>query len=299
MSKKTEKVRRFLSKDASIRVSSVVAPELLLEVQKISGLSPLAAIAVGRASLACVLMASHHKEDRVSLHFDGSGPLGRLFVEASFDGNMRAYVTNPYVDLPPVNGKLDVSGAVGHGLLNVTHTSGLNKSPYRGTVIIKTGEIGSDVAFYLQQSHQIPSIVSLGVHLDKDGLIDAAGGVLIELMPGHDEALIEKLEKNLEGAKAISDMLLEGLDEKELVSAYMGDIAFEEIEHPYNLNYSCTCSEERLKNSLILLGEEELGHLLKTKEATEIRCDFCGKKYYLANQEIEVLQEQSRKKSMH
>ncbi|MCB0348559.1 MAG: Hsp33 family molecular chaperone HslO [Bdellovibrionales bacterium] len=296
---KAEKVHRFLSKDGLIRVSAVIAPELILEVQKINAMSPLAVIAAGRATIACILLASHQKDDRVSLLFDGNGPIGKIFVESSYDGKTRAYVTNPAVHLEFKEDKFDVSGAVGIGLLHVTQISKLQKTPYRGTVIIKTGEIGSDIAFYLEQSHQIPSIVALGISVDKNGMVNSAGGVLVELMPGHTDATIVKLEKNVANAKGVSEMIADGYDAKKLVKEYLGDIEVDEISHDYPLTYSCSCSEDRVKNSLMLLGEKEVEDLSNNEDPTEIRCDFCGKKYYFSSIELKELIKDIQKKAMH
>ncbi len=296
---KAEKVHRFLSKDGLIRVSSVIAPDLILEMQKINAMSPLAVIAAGRATVGCILLASHQKDDRVSLMFDGNGPIGKMFVESSYDGKTRAYVSNPAVHLDFKDDKFDVSGAVGIGLLHVTQISKMQKTPYRGTVIIKTGEVGSDIAFYLEQSHQIPSIVALGVSVDKNGMVNSAGGVLVELMPGHTDATITKLEKNVANARSVSDMLAAGLTAKLLVKEYLGDIEVDEISHDYELSYSCSCSEDRVKNSLMLLGEAEVEELSKTEEPTEMRCDFCGKKYYFSSIELLDLIKDIQKKAMH
>jgi molecular chaperone Hsp33 len=297
--KKAEKVHRFLSKDGLIRISAVVAPELILEMQKINAMSPLAVVAAGRATIACILLASHQKDDRVSLLFDGNGPIGKIFVESSYDGKTRAYVTNPQVDLDLVDGKFAVSQAVGIGLLNVTQISKYQNTPYRGTVIIKTGEIGSDIAFYLEQSHQIPSIVALGISVDKNGMVNSAGGVLVELMPGHTEETITVLEQNVAKARSVSTMLSAGLDAESLVREYLGAIEVDEIAHDYDLSYSCTCSEDRVKNSLMLLGKEEVEDILTGEEPTEIRCDFCGKKYYFSHIELKDVIKDIQKKAMH
>jgi molecular chaperone Hsp33 len=297
--KTPEKVHRFMSKDGLIRISAVVAPELMLEMQKINAMSPLAVVAAGRATLACILLASHQKDDRVSLLFEGNGPIGKIFVESSYDGKTKAYVVNPMVDRPLVNGKFDVTGAVGIGLLHVTHISKHQKSPYRGTVIIKTGEIGSDIAFYLEQSHQIPSIVALGISVDKNGLVNRAGGVLVELMPGHTEDTINELEKNVAKARSVSDMLAANLSAEQLVKEYLGNIEVVSIPHDHTLSYSCTCSEDKVKNSLILLGKDEVEDILKDAEPIEIRCDFCGRKYYFSHLEIKDIVKQIEKKAMH
>ena len=281
-----ERVHKYLSEDLGIRASVVIATNVVEEMRKIQELMPIPTVAVGRASVGALLMASHLKNSQVlSVYFRGNGPLQTIFAEASFEGKARAFTANPtYVE--PIQGdNISIGHAIGIGLLTVTHHLPAQDQPHRGTVIIRSGEIGDDLAFYLDQSHQIPSVVSLGVHLDTYGRVTAAGGILIELMPGHTDQMVAQIEARVQKAKSISTRILEGATTAELIHDYLQDFKLIELEHDYPVEYQCRCNVERMKRSLMLLGVEELDSIIAENKALDVSCEFCGRKYQVSTED--------------
>jgi molecular chaperone Hsp33 len=295
----SERVHKFLSEDLMIRVAAVTATNVIEEMRALQNTYPIATVAVGRALVGSILMASHLKQGQeLSLYFRGNGPLGTVFAEASFEGQVRGYASNPQFQAPDQGDGIRVGPAIGIGLMTVTHHLPYDVNPHRGTVIIRTGEIGDDIAFYLQQSHQIPSIVSLGVHVDSYGRVRAAGGVLIELMPGHSEEIITKLEGFAQKAPSISKRILEGAGAADLVQDYLTGIPLMELEHNYSLKYQCRCSQERVKRSIALLGLTEVDQMLSENKPVEAACEFCGRRYVISLDELKELRQALYRQSL-
>jgi molecular chaperone Hsp33 len=293
------RVHKFLSADLTVRIASVNATAVVDEMRSIQNSYPIPTVAVGRSMVAALLMASHLKNSQeLSLYFQGNGPLGRVFAEANFEGQVRGYCSQPHIQLP-LDGGLRIGSAIGIGLLTVTHHLPGQAEPHRGTVIIRTGEIGDDIAFYLHQSHQIPSVVALGVQLNEYGLVQAAGGILIELMPGHSEELVAKIEANVKTAPGISKRLLEGASPLELVRDYLGDTPLMELDHPYPTQYHCRCSMERVLRSVMLLGIEEIDRALVDEKPLDVACEFCGRHYEVGADELTKLRNDLYKVSLN
>lgn len=285
----SERVQKFLTEDLTIRAAGVIATSVIEQMRSLQNTYPIATVAVGRAVIGSLLMASHLKQGQeLSLYFQGNGPLGTVFAEATFEGLARGYAANPQY-LTPVEGELRVGPAIGIGLLTVTHHLPIGGLPHRGTVIIRTGEIGDDIAFYLDQSHQIPSIVSLGVHVDRYGRVQAAGGVLIECMPGHTEEAIEKLEQRARQGISISKRIMEGATAEDLVKDLLGDFPLMRLEHDFPIKYQCRCTAERVKRSVALLGLEEVDKLLTENKPVEVTCEFCGRLFSVSQEELREL----------
>lgn len=274
----------------TFRAAVVVATDVVREMQSIQNTYPVATMAVGRSMIAASLMASQLKNDQqVSLYFRGDGPLEMFFAEATHEGQVRGYTPQPQLELPLEGGEVAVGKAIGSGLLSVVHSHPQQKSPQRGTVALQTGEVGEDVAFYLLQSQQVRSIVSLGVKVNSYGLVQGAGGVLIELMPGCPEATVLQLEKNFAGAGSLSEVVTKGKSAAELLAPYVDGLEMMELDHPYELTYQCRCSRERLARALVLLGEEDVKEMIKRKEPAKARCEFCGRPYEIDVSELSEL----------
>jgi molecular chaperone Hsp33 len=284
---KPQRVHKFLTEDLTVRASVVVATQAVDEMRSIQNSYPIATVAVGRSMVAALLMASHLKQGQeLSLYFQGNGPLGRVFAEANYEGHVRGYCNNSQYTAPVEGDQIQVGPAIGIGLLTVTHHLPNSDIPHRGTVIIRTGEIGDDIAFYLHQSHQIASIVALGVHVNAYGLVDAAGGVLIELMPGHADETIAKIEARTKNAPAISKRILEGASPEEILKDYLGDFNLMELDHPYNIAYQCRCSHERVLRSIMLLGIDEIDRALAEAKPLDVSCEFCGRRYHVTPDDL-------------
>lgn len=285
-----EIIHKFYSEDLMIRASAAITTDIVREMCTIQKTLPLASIASGRAITGALLMASQLKEgQRIGLYFNGDGPLGALFAEANFEAQARGYCQNPAADLPLKDGKLDIAGAIGNGTLNVTRSQPFQKQPHVGIVPIAGGGIGKDLAFYLYQSHQIPSIVSLAVYLDGDGSVVAAGGVLIELMPGADEKVIRTLEERAEKAGSLSGHLRRGARPLDLVKLYAHDPHLVEVEHDYPITYTCRCSRERVDRTLVLLGKAALAEMILKGDVVPVVCQFCGRSYAVGTDELRTL----------
>jgi molecular chaperone Hsp33 len=294
-----ERVHKFLTEDLTVRAAGVVATRVIEEMRMLTHAYPIATVALGRTAVGALLMASHLKQGQeLSLYFQGNGPLRTIFAEATYEGNVRGYTPNPQLQLQ-TDGEIKTGPAIGIGLMTVTHHLPTGDLPHRGTVIIRSGEIGDDIAFYLEQSHQIPSIVSLGVHVDQYGKVLAAGGVLIELMPGHTEETVEKLERRTKSAESISKRILEGATSEDLVKDFLQDFKLIELEHDYPIKYTCRCTLERVKRSVALLGLDEIDSLITDKKNVEINCEFCGRAYKVTTSQLKEIRQQVYKGSLN
>ncbi|HEY8271061.1 MAG TPA: Hsp33 family molecular chaperone HslO [Pseudobdellovibrionaceae bacterium] len=293
-----EKVHRFVSNDFTIRIAAVNSTAVVAEMQKLQQTYPLPTVAVGRAMTGALLLASHLKEDQqVGLYFKGSGPLTAVYAEASFEGKVRGYSPVPAFEPENYDNGLKLAPYMGQGMLTVTRHLPFQKQPHNGTVEMVSGEIGDDIAHYLIQSHQIRSLVSLGVYLDTYGQVRAAGGVVLEVMPGADESLVKKIEKNAEAFKEnISKMVLNGATALDLVTPYMEGIPFTEIEHAHAIEYFCPCTKERVVRAIETLGIEDLNDMILKNEAAEVVCQMCGRPYEVPVEDlVELLVELKEK----
>lgn len=297
-----DKIQKLLSKELSFRAAVVVGSDVVREMQSIQNTYPLATMAVGRTMIAAALMASHLKDEQlVSLYFKGDGPLEMVFAEADHQGHVRGYTPQPQVQGGDMGAELGlaVGAAVGSGLLTVVHSHPQQKAPQRGTVAIQTGEIAEDVAFYLFQSQQVKSLLSIGVKVNSYGMVQSAAGILIELLPGHAEATVATLEKNFKEAGSISELVAAGGGVPEIIAKYLKDLPVHDLEHPFALTYQCRCSKERLGNALALLGHLEVESMIQDNQAAEARCEFCGRKYTIEIEELKMLLEKLRSGPSH
>ncbi len=294
------RVHRYVAQDLSFRAAVVDATLVVREMQAIQNTYPIATMAVGRSMVAAVLMASHLKHrQQVSLYFRGDGPLEMFFAEANFEGEVRGYTPHPHLEIHKKLGATNLGIAIGKGLLTVVRTAPHQKHAQRGTVEIQTGEVGDDVAYYLLQSHQIQSIVSLGVKVNAFGYVESAGGIIIELMPGAPEDLIKKLEKNFAKRGSLSESLAEGGGVEAIRDLYLKGFQLQELEHPYDLEYKCRCSKERLANALMLLGHVDVEKMIEDNEPANAKCEFCGRQYVVEIDELRELLDKLRAGPTH
>lgn len=276
-----EKVHRFYTEDLAVRASYVETTQLCQFVSQLHSAFPIPTILLGRLLTGAALLASQLWEKQsLSLRVESDGPIGQMYAESSFEGNIRAYVANPHVDLPPNSeGQLDLKGAVGNGLLVVNRNIPFQRQPQMGIVPLVCGEISKDLAFYLQQSQQTPSVVSLTVSLDSLGQVTAAGGVLLEVIAGAPESIIRNLEIKASLAPSLSKMILEKKHPKEIIAHYTHASPLKDVEHPHFLSYTCRCSEQRVENTLSLMGKGTLSEMALKGEPVKVKCEFCGKQY--------------------
>lgn len=273
--------------DGQLRVFAVRSTGLVAELQRRHGAYPTAAAALGRAATAGAMMGAM-QEGRVTIQIKGDGPLGEIVIDADDEGHVRGYVTHPEVHLPlRPDGKLDVAGAVGRkGFLYVIRDYGL-KEPYKGSVPLVSGELGEDFAYYFTVSEQIPSAVGLGVLIGKDGLVEHAGGFILQAMPGADEKRLEELERTMAEMPQVTAQLSEGISPEELLRRLVGnDLHVHPAPRPV---FRCRCSRERVERTLMALGADELASILKEDGRAETHCAFCNETYAFDRADLESL----------
>ena len=282
---------RMIAKDAPVKASAISARELVERARNIHTLLPVATAALGRTLMAASMMGDALKEEKaaLTLQIKGGGSLGTVLAVSDSDGNVRGYVQNPHVELMEKEpGKLDVGAAVGtDGTLTVIKDIGL-KEPYVGSIGLLSGEIADDIAMYFVESEQIPTACALGVLVGVDQSVTSAGGYLIQLLPGADESVIEKVEAGVRRVGSVSRALESGMDAESLLRAVLSDFDLEVLEtHP--VEYRCYCSRDRVSRALISMGREELQAMIDEQGSAELTCQFCDAVYQFTKEDLEQL----------
>ncbi|MCI8916065.1 MAG: Hsp33 family molecular chaperone HslO [Oscillospiraceae bacterium] len=293
-----DQIVRVLAKDAPVKAMAISARDTVERARAIHDCWPVASAALGRLLMAASMMGAAMKEEdgAVTLRVKGGGPLGSLTAVSDSRGNVRGYVQNPAVDVPRrAKGKLDVGAAVGcDGELTVIRDLGL-KEPYIGSVQLVGGEIAEDVAAYFVESEQVPTACALGVLIAPDQTVQAAGGYLIQLLPGADEAVVSSLERGVARLGAVSARLDGGMDPLGLLREVLGEFQLEVLE-TVPMEYRCYCTRERVSRALISLGREELGSLIAEQGGAELTCQFCDRVYRFSAGELEELRNEASAK---
>ena len=279
---------RAISKDGSVKAAAVSTRNLVERARSIHHTTPVATAALGRALSGASMMGNALKGEgeSITLQIKGGGPLGTVLVVSDAEGNVRGYVGDPSVDLPlRADGKLDVGGAVGHeGTLTVIKDLGM-KQPYVGTIDLLGGEIAEDIAAYFVESEQIPYACGLGVLVDRDRSVLAAGGYLIQLLPGASEDTIAKVEGGIYAAPSVTSFLRDDPDPAHLLQTVMPDFELEFLETS-PIEYRCYCSRERTERALLSLGSAELEDILREQGGAELTCQFCDRVHAFTGDEL-------------
>ena len=290
-----------VDKSGSYRVYVTVTTDLVQEAVSIHDTTPVASAALGRVLTAAGLMGIMLKsdEDKLTVNFKGNGQARQILATAHGDGTVKGYIANPYVDLPlKENGKLDVGGALGEGELTVIKDLGL-KEPYMGTIALVSGEIADDLTAYFYISEQQNSSVALGVKVERDLSIGAAGGMIIQMLPGAEEVAVDALEEMIGKMEplttSISRVMEEtpGLSQSGIVRRLMEEI-FADMPEKYRLQaleereirWECDCSRERMARALATIGKEDMREIIEEDGKAELQCHFCLKKYDFSRQEL-------------
>ncbi|MCR5250264.1 MAG: Hsp33 family molecular chaperone HslO [Lachnospiraceae bacterium] len=279
---------RGLACGGEVRFAAAYTRDTVEEARRIHDCTPLCSAALGRLLTAGALMGSLCKNDsdRITLKIDGDGPIRQITVCADADLSVRGLLYDPSVELPlKANGHLDVGSGIGRGTLTVIKDIGL-KEPYSGTTELVSGEIGDDLTYYFASSEQTPSSVGLGVLVDRDLSILHAGGFLIQLLPFTKEETICALEKALGEFSSVTDHFLAGESLEELMTGLLGPV---DVEERRDVRYHCSCTRERVTAALASIGRDELNAMIEEAKPVTLHCDFCGKDYEFAPDEIRAL----------
>lgn len=273
----------------TVRALAAVTTGVVEEARRRHGTYPTATAALGRTLTAGLLLSGTMKdEERLSIEIAGNGPLRRVFVSTTGVGSVRGYVARPTTHLPPRNGKLDVGGAIGKGLLCVIRTQPWNKEPYRSIMRLVSGEVGQDIAHYLVTSEQIPSAVGLGVFVNREGDVGAAGGFLVQVLSGGAADLVSLIERNVARMPPVTTLIRAGASPSDILAAVLGDLR----PHPVDeipARFACSCTRERVFGALLMLGRAELEDMIEREGRAEVTCEFCGERYLVEKNELAML----------
>lgn len=286
-----DKIVRAISKNGFVKAVAITGTEMVERARQIHTLLPMATAALGRTLLAASMLGDMLKQENgsVTLQIKGGGPLGTILAVSDSHGDVRGYVQNPHVQLQEKErGKMDIGWAVGNaGTMTVIKDIGM-KEPYIGSIALLSGEIADDLAMYFVESEQIPTACALGVLVETDQSVRAAGGYIIQLLPGAPEETISEIEAGIARVGTVSKALESGLNAEDILSSVMGDISLEFLEsHP--VSYRCQCTRERVERALISMGKEELSSLIEEQGQAELTCQFCDAIYLFSKEELTQL----------
>jgi molecular chaperone Hsp33 len=274
-----DQLLRTLSEDGGVSVRALVGTQLVREAAARHATSPVATAALGRALLGAVLLASQGKDgETLELRFRARGPLGHVVALADDSGRARGYVSNPGLDLPLAGARLDVARAIGLGELCVVRFRPGWREPYTGIVPIVSGEIAEDIALYLTESEQTPSTLALGVFHQPDGAPAAAGGYLVQALPGANDEIVERIDANTRRLPSLSRLVQEGASAADLVARLLDGVGRLDIEAS-TPRFFCACDEQRVLRAVAMLGRRELESAMAGAEPLEVRCVFCAERY--------------------
>lgn len=272
-----------------VRAFALDATGVVAELQRRHGTYPAATAALGRTAMGALLLSAASLKERdhvLSVEVRGGGPIGRILATANGAGEVRGLVTHPAVHADSaVPGKLNVSGVVGtSGYLSVTKDLGM-REPYRGTVELQSGEIGDDLAYYLMRSEQTPSAVGVGVFVSRRGDVEAAGGFLVQLLPGIADDEIAGIERQIAELPHPTSMIRDGLSPEQVLARVFDRF---ELLDSYPVRFACPCSRERFGSAIVILGPDEIRRIIEEEErdATEVVCHFCNEAYHFSPSEM-------------
>lgn len=273
----------------TIRALAAVTTGVVEEARRRHGTFPTATAALGRTLTGALLLGGTMKdEERLSIELVGDGPLRRIMASTTAAGTVRGYVARPATHLPSKAGKLDVAGAIGSGMLCVIRTQPWNKEPYRSIMRLVSGEIAQDLAHYLVSSEQIPSAVSLGVFVNREGDVGAAGGFLVQMLSGADDAVMQHVERTVAGLPPVTTMVREGATTGDIAAAVLAGLDTEPLD-VQGARFGCPCTRERVFGAVILLGRAEIADMIARDGGAEVTCEFCAERYAVTADELRML----------
>lgn len=286
---------RGTAANSQIRAFAATTKETVEYARSAHNTSPIATAALGRLLTAGAIMGSMMKgeKDILTLQIKSGGPIGGITVTADSSANVKGYVNNPDVILPPNSiGKLDVAGAVGVGFLNVIKDMGL-KEPYSSQTVLQTSEIAEDLTYYFATSEQVPSAVGLGVLMEKNNTVKQAGGFIIQLMPFAEEKVIDRLEEKLQTITSVTSMLDEGQTPEMILETILGEFGFE-VSEKIPTQFDCNCTKDRVEKAIISIGKKDIQEMINDGEDIEVNCHFCNTHYKFNVEELKDLIKKSK-----
>ena len=285
---------RATAANGQVRAFAAITREIVEEARQHHGTSPVATAALGRLLTAGTMMGSMMKNetDMLTLQVRGDGPIGGITVTADSKGDVKGYVENSDVMLPPKNGKLDVGGAVGIGLLQVIKDMGL-KEPYSGQTILVSSEIAEDLTYYFANSEQVPSSVGLGVLMEKDNTVKTSGGFIIQMMPFAEDATISQIEENLKHVTSVTELLDKGYTPEQLLEELLGNVGLE-ITDTMPTRFYCNCSKERVEQAVASVGKKDIQEMINDGKPIEVKCHFCNTAYHYSVEELKNILKRSK-----
>lgn len=290
-----DRIIRATAGDGYIKMAVITAKDTVQHACSIHHCSPTASAALGRTLCAASIMGEMMKEENATLtiRINGGGPIGSVVAVSDSGGNVRGYVENPFVELPlRSDGKLNVGAAVGRdGMLTVSRDIGL-REPYIGSTELISGEIAEDVTQYLLESEQVPSACALGVLVDTDLSVKAAGGFIVQLMPGAEEEMIAKLEDNIFMMDQLTTILDEDGAEQVFAQVLKGFEYHLVGEAP--VEYRCYCSRERVEEALVCVDESDMEEMIAAGEDISVSCQFCDTVYSFSPDDLRGLLEREK-----
>ena len=291
----TDYIVRATAANSQVRAFAATTRDVVETARAAHNTSPVASAALGRLLTAGALMGSMMKneKDLLTIQIKCDGPIGGLTVTADVAGNVKGYVENPGVMLPPsAKGKLDVAGALGLGVLNVIKDMGL-KEPYVGQTILTTSEIAEDLTYYFATSEQVPSSVGLGVLMEKDNTVKRAGGFIIQVMPFVEDAVLDKLEANIAKLEPVTSMLDKGMTPEQILETVLEGMDVE-FTDTMPTKFACNCSKSRVEKALISIGKKDIQEMINDGKTIEMHCHFCNTSYPFTVEEMKELLKKSR-----
>ena len=286
----TDYIVRATAANNQIRAFAATTKETVETARQAHNTSPVATAALGRLLTGGAMMGSMMKNDSdmLTIQIKGDGPIGGLTVTADSKGNVKGYVEHPEVMLPPnAQGKLDVAGALGIGLISVIKDMGL-KEPYVGQTILQTSEIAEDLTYYFATSEQVPSSVGLGVLMEHDNTVKQAGGFIVQLMPFVDDDVVDRLEANIKKISSVTSMLDKGMTPEEILEEVLDGFEVE-VKDTMPAQFYCNCTKERVEKAIISIGKKDIQEMIEDGKPIEVNCHFCGKSYEFSVEELKTL----------
>lgn len=287
---------KFLSADGYVRASAVVFTNVLNDLRVLQETSPSSTLALGRTLVGAILLAARLKDEQaIGVQIKCEGPMKMAFAQATYEGGVRAFVTEPQLPMSVNRGNLFIAPHVGSGTLSVSTYLQSAAQPQVSQVLLQTGEITEDIAHYIRTSLQIPCLFTSAILLGSEGVVTSAAGLMVEMMPGHTEEHISRVESCLQVMGSLSDVLGDAVTAEDILRLFFVGVPGKVWEHPHPIHVSCSCSHAKVAASIQLLGADDVQDMIQKGEVVDVKCEMCGRKYQIQNSELKVIYQALRK----